>query len=80
VALIVEISDTSLTYDLETKAALYARSGVPEYWVVAARKRQVHRHWTPEQDGYRNKDVISFGDLLESATMPDLAVDTEGLV
>jgi Uma2 family endonuclease len=80
VALIVEISDTSLTYDLETKAALYARSGVPEYWVVAARKRQVHRHWTPEQDGYRDKDVISFGDLLESATMPDLAVDTEGLV
>jgi Uma2 family endonuclease len=33
--LIVEIADTSLTFDLTVKAALYARAGVPEYWVLA---------------------------------------------
>lgn len=32
--LIVEISDTTLIPDQQTKAALYARAGVGEYWIV----------------------------------------------
>jgi Uma2 family endonuclease len=30
--LVVAIADTSLSFDLGVKAALYARAGVPEYW------------------------------------------------
>jgi hypothetical protein len=33
--LVVEIADTSLSFDLNVKAALYARAGVIEYWVLA---------------------------------------------
>jgi hypothetical protein len=32
--LAVEISDTTLGFDLTTKAELYARAGIVEYWVV----------------------------------------------
>jgi len=32
--LLVEVSDSTLSYDLGTKATLYAQSGVPEYWVA----------------------------------------------
>lgn len=32
--LIVEVSDTTLTYDCGSKLAAYARAGVPEYWVL----------------------------------------------
>jgi len=32
--LVVEISETSLRYDVEVKSVLYAEAGVPEYWVV----------------------------------------------
>ena len=32
--LLVEIADTTLAYDRSTKRALYARNGVPEYWLV----------------------------------------------
>jgi Uma2 family endonuclease len=32
--LVVEVSYTSLRYDLTTKAGLYARAGIAEYWVV----------------------------------------------
>jgi len=32
--LAVEVSDTSLRYDLNTKAALYAEHGIQELWVV----------------------------------------------
>jgi Uma2 family endonuclease len=44
-SLIVEIADSTLTFDLTTKAALYARAGIVEYWVldVAGRRLIVHR-------------------------------------
>ncbi|HEX7671367.1 MAG TPA: Uma2 family endonuclease [Polyangiaceae bacterium] len=32
--LIVEVAETSLAYDRDTKAPLYAAAGVPEYWIV----------------------------------------------
>jgi len=32
--LVVEVSESSLKYDLDTKSRLYARHGVPELWVV----------------------------------------------
>jgi Uma2 family endonuclease len=43
--LVVEISETTLGFDLTKKTTLYARAGVAEYWVldVAARRLVVHR-------------------------------------
>jgi Uma2 family endonuclease len=34
VALVVEVAETSLSYDRDVKLPLYARAGVPEVWVV----------------------------------------------
>jgi Uma2 family endonuclease len=40
--LAVEVSDTTLTYDLTTKAELYATAGIPEYWVLDLDGKQLH--------------------------------------
>jgi Uma2 family endonuclease len=52
-ALVVEVSDTTLAFDLSVKARLYARAGIIEYWVldVVGRGLIVHRH--PEDGQYR---------------------------
>ena len=44
--LVVEVADTTLAFDLTTKAALYARAGIVEYWVldVIGRRMVVHRN------------------------------------
>lgn len=44
--LVVEIGDSTLKFDLSVKAALYARAGIAEYWVldVAGRRLIVHRN------------------------------------
>jgi Uma2 family endonuclease len=44
--LIVEVADSSLTYDRTTKASLYAKAGLVEYWLLNLIDRQleVHRH------------------------------------
>jgi Uma2 family endonuclease len=41
--LVVEIADTTLQFDLTTKAALYARAGIAEYWVLDLRGPAVDR-------------------------------------
>jgi Uma2 family endonuclease len=38
----LEISETTLSYDLTTKAELYATAGIPEYWVLDLNGRQLH--------------------------------------
>ena len=48
--LAIEIADTTRTMDLGTKAALYARAGVPEYWVVSIDERKVYIHTNPQPD------------------------------
>ncbi len=40
-ALIVEVSDSSLDYDIGDKASLYASAGVADYWVVDLVNRQL---------------------------------------
>jgi Uma2 family endonuclease len=58
--LVVEIAHTSLSFDLKVKAALYARAGVPEYWVldVAGRRLLVHRN--PQSGTYM--DVAAYSE------------------
>jgi Uma2 family endonuclease len=58
--LVVEISDSTLGFDLTTKAELYARAEIVEYWVVdvAARRLIVHRE--PREGLYRS--VTAYGE------------------
>ncbi len=51
--LVIEVSDESLKYDRETKARLYAASGVPEYWIVDVNGRSVEVFDQPTADGYQ---------------------------
>jgi Uma2 family endonuclease len=36
-SLIIEVAVTSLAYDREVKARLYAETGIPEYWIIDCR-------------------------------------------
>ena len=42
VYLIIEVADSSLTFDREIKAKIYARSGIADYWVLNVGDRQLH--------------------------------------
>jgi Uma2 family endonuclease len=50
--LVVEIADTSLPFDLTVKAALYARAGIAEYWILDVIGRRLIVHRNPEGDRY----------------------------
>jgi Uma2 family endonuclease len=50
--LAVEVSNTSLEYDRKVKLALYARSGIPEVWIVNLAVQEVEVHRSPAADTY----------------------------
>jgi Uma2 family endonuclease len=79
VALAVEISDSTLKFDLSRKLALYAREGIAEYWVVDIKGRKVHQFWAPDAGKYAENREVEFGQRIESATIPGLGADTASL-
>lgn len=79
VALIVEVADATLSKDLGRKQAVYAQSGVPEYWVADVDGRLIHQMWAPVDDIYSERRQIAFGHPLSAATIPGPAIATDGL-
>ncbi len=73
--LVVEASDSTLEYDLSTKAGLYARAGIVEYWVVDLPKRQVHVHRDPADGAYRSITVFA-----ETAVVAPLAAPLSAIL
>lgn len=75
--LIVEVSDSTLSYDRRVKAPLYARARVPDFWIVDLRHRVVEVHQHPTDGQYLNTANVRAGDTLITPFLPDvvLAID-----
>jgi Uma2 family endonuclease len=56
--LAVEVADTTVRYDATMKRDLYARAGVPEYWVLDIGGRRVVVHRTPVAGKYEQIDSV----------------------
>ena len=80
VHLLIEIADDSRARDLGYKKDLYARQGVPEYWVADLAKSEAWCFWSPGSDGYGAERSMKFGELVESTTIDGLGVETTGLL
>ena len=76
VRLVVEVSSSSLNFDLGIKARMYARTGVPEYWVVDVNGQKIIQMTAPVNDMYSVTSETAFGDRIASVTIPQIAIDT----
>jgi Uma2 family endonuclease len=54
VLLLIEVADTSLSYDRGAKLPLYARAGIPEVLIVDLAGEVIERHTDPSEDRYRS--------------------------
>ena len=72
--LVVEVSDSSLGYDLGRKAGLYAGFAIAELSVIDARGMRTHVHREPLREGYRTIAVFEADQLVEPQASPALAV------
>lgn len=61
--LLIEVSDTTLRYDLENKARLYATHGIREYWVVDVANDRIWRHRQPTGAHFAVVEEVTEGAL-----------------
>ncbi|HEX8560492.1 MAG TPA: Uma2 family endonuclease [Pyrinomonadaceae bacterium] len=74
VLLVIEVSDTTLEYDRQVKAPLYARAGVPEVWVVNLPGERVETYADPAGDAYQTPGSHARGEELQSRSLAALRV------
>lgn len=79
-ALVVEVSDTTLASDLGRKQRIYAAAAIPEYWVADVSAGEIEQMWSPSQNGYSERRRVRFGDPITVETIAGLTVDTARLV
>jgi Uma2 family endonuclease len=64
VALLVEISDSSLSQDFGPKLSAYAKAKIPVYWIVNLIDGQVEVYSNPGPNGYQSHVVLAPGHVL----------------
>lgn len=69
---VVEVADTSITYDRSIKLPLYASAGVPAAWLVDLRAGVVEVHLGPRAGGYGAVRMYTRGEVVRSATLAEV--------
>jgi Uma2 family endonuclease len=63
VLLVVEVSDTSYSYD-QRKLRVYARAGIPEVWIVDLGRSVIEVHREPSPRGYLSPAYVERGAIV----------------
>jgi len=85
--LVVEVADSSLAYDRDTKDGLYAEAGIEEYWIVnlvdgvlEVRRRPQAVAESPGRFRCADRRVLRPGDAIAPLAAPDAAVQVADLL
>lgn len=82
ILLVIEVSDSTLHYDQNTKLALYAEDGISDYWIVNLVANQLERYNQPYRDaqgnfGYRLKQIALRHESVTLPGFPDLSLELD---
>lgn len=85
--LVVEISDTSLSFDRGRKKGLYAGAGIAEYWIVNLVDKQLEVYRDPQRESrrprhhtYRKVTLLKLGAAVEPLAAPNARVTVNSLL
>lgn len=85
--LVIEISDTTLSYDRNRKASLYAKFRITDYWVLNLKERTLEMYRQPSEDenafyGFSYEDKQTFGETEEISALvkPDVKIKVADLL
>ncbi|WP_447974968.1 Uma2 family endonuclease [Nitrospira sp. Kam-Ns4a] len=80
VLLVVEVAETSADSDREVKLPLYARSGVPEVWLVDLAADTIEVSCCPAPQGYQECRIVRRSHRLAPQAFPDLVLSVEAVL
>jgi Uma2 family endonuclease len=86
-ALVVEVSESSLSLDRENKGSLYARARMPEYWIVNLVDRVLEIYHDPRPDAsasygwaYRSVQRLHVGEHVSPLAAPAARISVADLL
>ena len=80
VLLVIEVADTTVTFDLGEKARMYSRHEVPDLWVVDLQGDRVVMHREPTPDGYASVTSIARGMAISALAFPELTFSADEIL
>lgn len=78
--LIVEVSDSTLKYDRDTKLALYAEAEIPEVWIVNLKNDIIEVHQKPSVGIYQLAQIFKRGERVKSEILPNLEIEVDKIL
>jgi Uma2 family endonuclease len=72
--LVIEIANSSLPRDRLRKLPLYARAGVPEYWIVNLLERRLEVYREPAGDAYKSTRYYTLDETISPLFEPEWAI------
>ncbi|HET8997304.1 MAG TPA: Uma2 family endonuclease, partial [Acetobacteraceae bacterium] len=79
ICLLIEVADTSIATDRGAKRELYARAGIPEYWLIDLTTDRVHVHRKPKNGVYATMRTVGPDALLEIEALPGVTLKSAAL-
>lgn len=80
VLLAVEVSDSTINHDMNTKLPMYSAAGIPELWILNLREDVIDSHSDPSPEGYRTIRRYHPGDTIAPSSFPDLEIEVSRLI
>jgi Uma2 family endonuclease len=77
VLLVVEVADSSLEYDRDTKVPRYAQAGISEVWILDVARRTMIQYTQPADGRYDLVREIAYGATIQSTLLPKIQITTE---
>ena len=76
---LIEISDTTLNYDLTTKKQLYAKESIAEYWVIDLPNKALKVFRQPINNNYSVELELNSG-IISPLSFTDIVIEIEQLL
>ena len=80
VYLIIEVADTSLQYDRDTKVPLYARHDIPEVWIVDIQGQAIEVYRNPKEGQYLEISRLSPEQKIAPMHFPELVLSVKEIL
>ena len=80
ILLVIEIADSSIEYDRDVKARLYAAAGIPEFWLADLTQNLVSRYASPAGGAYQSLQHHRRGESIAPQLLPSCIVEVDVLL
>lgn len=80
VLLLIEVADSSLSFDQNQKLRLYANHHIPEYWLMNLNDACVEVYRQPHGDCYGEKTTLRVGDSIALSQLDSITINMNDIL